>query len=1511
MTLEYIMDQIASDEYKVISFDIFDTLLLRPSLEPTDILSFVGKRGGFTGNFLEMRKLSERLARKNKPVYNDEIELDDIYKELTSEFNISQDLSCKLKQIEIQVETDYLYCRKAGKALFDCALQAGKEVIIVSDMYLPEYVIRDILKKNGYEGFSKLYLSSTYKIMKSSGRLYNKIFTDFEMEGILPNQILHIGDNDKSDYNIPRTLGMAAIHLPRTTVCMRRSRRLGVLFNNLEFYSDNTFLIGYAANEIFDNPFVEYNYSTCFNGNRESLTAFLLAPFVLSFVKWMLEDSIKEKLDTLCLVYRDGYLIEKVIDLLSDFYSNIPECRKLYLTRALMYKFYASKDHGFFNALFDMRIAYPISVDLFIKERLCAENDEQKLQAFDVLKKYGYRNLDDKINSVLDIEYMSKEIEPLFCKYAAPQSDVIREYCKNILKDSGKLGVYDVGYRGRVCKFLKEEMGYDSIEYHLFGKEEQVVRNLEGYCLKVYHTYGMFTERDTMILNTFIEDFLNSPESSVNTIKKEGSEFAFLYDNYKEGGKDVIITLQESTLLHIQKIIKKFSSDLSYLNFDNTQYFEFLKRFLSAPAELDARLLENITYKDSSFMNSSSANLYKNWKVRKCPVKKIITYNNIEKFKNVVRGPLETVHLLSPAKKTWNLCKRARVIMKNMMSKNVTSHPLKDSMDRAILDIKKGVGYRLNKHVIFVGHMVAFDKGSCAYINKIMENFTDVEYHYLSVISYIGKIETQKKIHCDATIMPKSAFDRCYDKYTVLPVTEEQRLLIANKDYLQEALEIIKARFKDMGQGYAENLVCFMYRYFEEFLNIYNLPKYPATLIVWNQFTPTHHILINICKEKNIRVLFMEFGVIPGTFVIESHGQMGESSVAIDSQNFQQRFITKEEFEQADRILKILKANKLNRNIQPVSNELDRIKKANKEKRKVITYFGQNDYESGLFPYTQRTEQYHSPIFKSSDEAAAELATIAKENNWFLVYKPHPTIASISSFKSNDANVFIADKIDINELIDYSDVTLTILSQAAYISLIRGCPTIMLGFNQLYEKGCTYENYDKNNITKSIQTALKYGYTEAQKEAFIKHVAQLLKYYLFRDYLSDDCFYGQPVENLRNIIFNFPRTEDADIALEHTTQVAIISTMPANYYSGGRSHAWNIAEALVKNGNNVYFIANNRPIFQNEMSENENHENIHFIETPNFDFNQITQQTFDYVFLIPHRSSDEEFYIKVRDFAIYKNAKLVLLNFESYNWFHKYVQDQLSEDLWRPWLNTCQTGCMVLCSAYESMKYAKEYYTINPQYTKFSVWYPPINSFVANKVENKTKENRIVTLIRLNDKYKGSYDVLDIIDEHFKDFTFVFIYGSGLQDEKYKKYVERLEQIKLQYNVKYEIICQPTDYQKFEEIKRAKILLFPSYFEGYGTPPIEALYCNTICIAYDLPVLRETCGEELIYCKYGSAYALKNSLIKAISLPLIDSHSNKRVQYLSSFDIRAEELNGLLMDWANQEWRDPMDRHSF
>ncbi len=54
-----------------------------------------------------------------------------------------------------------------------------------------------------------------------------------------------------------------------------------------------------------------------------------------------------------------------------------------------------------------------------------------------------------------------------------------------------------------------------------------MVRNLEGYCLKVYHTYGMFTERDTMILNTFIEDFLNSPESSVNTIKKKDLSLLF------------------------------------------------------------------------------------------------------------------------------------------------------------------------------------------------------------------------------------------------------------------------------------------------------------------------------------------------------------------------------------------------------------------------------------------------------------------------------------------------------------------------------------------------------------------------------------------------------------------------------------------------------------------------------------------------------------------------------------------------------------------------------------------------------------------------------------------------------------------------------------------------------------------------------------------------------------------------------------------------------------------------
>jgi glycosyltransferase involved in cell wall biosynthesis len=45
----------------------------------------------------------------------------------------------------------------------------------------------------------------------------------------------------------------------------------------------------------------------------------------------------------------------------------------------------------------------------------------------------------------------------------------------------------------------------------------------------------------------------------------------------------------------------------------------------------------------------------------------------------------------------------------------------------------------------------------------------------------------------------------------------------------------------------------------------------------------------------------------------------------------------------------------------------------------------------------------------------------------------------------------------------------------------------------------------------------------------------------------------------------------------------------------------------------------------------------------------------------------------------------------------------------------------------------------------------------------------------------------------------------------------------------------------------AMIFIFPSLYEGFGIPPLEAMACECPVIASDIPVVREICGDAVLY----------------------------------------------------------------
>jgi len=373
-------------------------------------------------------------------------------------------------------------------------------------------------------------------------------------------------------------------------------------------------------------------------------------------------------------------------------------------------------------------------------------------------------------------------------------------------------------------------------------------------------------------------------------------------------------------------------------------------------------------------------------------------------------------------------------------------------------------------------------------------------------------------------------------------------------------------------------------------------------------------------------------------------------------------------------------------------------------------------------------------------------------------------------------------------------------------------------------------------------------------------------------------------------------------------KIAIAGYM-GQYYSGGRYHAWMWAESLAYMGNEVYFITNHEPIFIRDTEQMARKGTLNLLVRDNFDMDIEGVSELDYVFLIPYRTLSNHFYYQVRNLSMRTNAKLLLLNFEAPNWMNYYLHGEMDEKLWDQWRETCDSGCMIISTDHESTKFAKKYYTTNPEYTVFEECYLALNTLIADQVPLRKKENRIISFIRLKDRHKGSYDILKLFDTAMKGYTFVFVFGVTVNTEDLQKFEEQLKHAENTYGITYEIRTKITDAEKYEEISRAKYLLFPSYFEGYGIPPIEAMYFNTRCIAYDLPVIREVCKDGVTYCKYGDPADMKEQLLALIKEDKEYPNLREKIYDIANFERGAKRLHDILVSALNKDWRCPFAKY--
>lgn len=220
-----IQQRFALDTIKILSFDVFDTLLLRNSkYEPYRYLEMSARVKEFLmakdirdipleeiyGARLTAFHVCYRTVSQNCRVK--EGRLIDVLSLMAKILNLDRWVIPELIKIELAYETENLRVNSVLQAFLKIPEIQNKPVIFISDMYMSgEHIYQLVNQAYPNLKLAKYYSSADYSLTKLSGFLYNFVARDLKLDC---SQILHLGDNLKGDVQQAKVQGLKAIHLP-------------------------------------------------------------------------------------------------------------------------------------------------------------------------------------------------------------------------------------------------------------------------------------------------------------------------------------------------------------------------------------------------------------------------------------------------------------------------------------------------------------------------------------------------------------------------------------------------------------------------------------------------------------------------------------------------------------------------------------------------------------------------------------------------------------------------------------------------------------------------------------------------------------------------------------------------------------------------------------------------------------------------------------------------------------------------------------------------------------------------------------------------------------------------------------------------------------------------------------------------------------------------------------------------------------------------------------------------
>lgn len=597
-----IYEAIANPKTKLVSFDIFDTLLLRPFWVPTDLFLFLDREASkLLGNpdvidFSACRCEAEQRARvEAAKAGREDVTLREIYAQIEKTDLFPAEVSQALFKKEMELELRFCSARKSARELLNFAFAQGKRVVAISDMYLPSALISEMLRKNGMEGLERIFVSCEAGVSKCSGHLFEYALRELNLDA---TAMVHIGDNLKSDVKIPEKMGIRAFAYYRTTGLLEGSVRGvsgGTAFKRAYtqlrctqpgFYAIRFLglrcMLAVAANRIYDDPFRTDGCSGVYAKDPELFGNLALGMYCTAHAMWIDQLACESKYDRVLFFSRDGYLPYLGFQMIQQYREKRTEAVYARISRKALLPLVLSDERWGLYA--GSQVVFYLHTPESLTRTLSPVLQDDAEKALAQIKGEAWDKAFASETEMLSFLKLLREqyIEPIKLENTRKG---FQQYFSPLMK--GKVLTCDVGYSLRnetVLHNFFPESKITACFTHIHDDISLRRANQGQISLRLFYPYTPYVSWLPREL------FLSETHASCTGYTTEG-EPIFSSDS---DGNALLKEMQEHAAAYMEAFSSSFREDLAWLPLQYADACLPFETFLHSPLATEKRWLQNL-----------------------------------------------------------------------------------------------------------------------------------------------------------------------------------------------------------------------------------------------------------------------------------------------------------------------------------------------------------------------------------------------------------------------------------------------------------------------------------------------------------------------------------------------------------------------------------------------------------------------------------------------------------------------------------------------------------------------------------------------------------------------------------------------------------------------------------------------------------------------------------------------------------------------------------------------------